>query len=145
MMHMRGTPQTMRDLTNYDDLLSEMRQYFEKKVEELNHLGVEDVIIDVGFGFSKTLDQNYEILRNLDYFKEVGQPLLAGISRKSMIFKALGTDPSGSLNGTTALNVIALLKGASILRAFYKAAKSGPVSAISATRSSFLMPASIRR
>ena len=93
-----------------------MREYFEKKLLLLNETGVSDVIIDVGFGFSKTIEQNYEILRNLDYFKVLGRPLLAGISRKSMIFKTLGTEPSEALNGTTALNTIALMKGADILR-----------------------------
>jgi len=116
MMHMRGTPQTMRELTHYDDLLLEMIDYFQKKLDTLNEMGVSDVIVDMGFGFAKSIDQNYEILRNLDYFEVLSRPILVGVSRKSMIFKTLGTEASEALNGSTALHTISLLKGANILR-----------------------------
>ena len=116
MMHMRGTPQTMRGLTEYDDLFAEMTKYFQERVKTLNDRGVEDVILDVGFGFAKTVDQNYDILRNLDYFEVMSRPMLVGVSRKSMVFKTLETTAQEALNGTTVLNTIALLKGASILR-----------------------------
>lgn len=116
MMHMRGTPQTMRELTDYDNLLTEITDYFAAKLNILNDRGIDDVIIDVGFGFAKSIDQNYEILRNLDYFEVLGRPVLVGVSRKSMIFKTLGTDAAGALNGSTVLHTMGLLKGASILR-----------------------------
>ena len=116
MMHMRGTPQSMKELTDYDDLILEMIDYFQKKIERINNLGVTDVIIDPGFGFAKTIDQNYEILRNLEYFKVLERPLLVGLSRKSMIFNYLGIHQDESLFGTGILNTIALQKGASILR-----------------------------
>lgn len=116
MMHMKGTPQTMRELTDYDNLLLEMVDYFQNKIFLLNQKGLADIIIDTGFGFAKTINQNYEILRNLDYFKVLERPILAGVSRKSMIFKTLGTDAAGSLNGTTVLNTIAIMNGAGILR-----------------------------
>ena len=116
MMHMRGTPQTMRGLTVYDDLFAEMTKYFQERVKTLNDRGVEDVILDVGFGFAKSVDQNYDILRNLDYFEVLSRPMLVGVSRKSMVFKTLETTAQEALNGTTVLNTIALLKGASILR-----------------------------
>jgi dihydropteroate synthase len=115
-MHMRGTPQTMRGLTEYDNLIKEITDYFHQKISRLQQLGVNDIILDPGFGFSKTLEQNFQLLQHLDYFKILGKPLLTGISRKSMIWKTLGTTPAEALNGSSALHMAALLKGASILR-----------------------------
>ena len=116
MMHMRGTPQTMQSLTTYDDIIKEMLYYFSEKVVKARSLGINDLIIDPGFGFAKTVDQNYEVLRQLDLFQMLELPVLAGISRKSMIYKTVGTDANGALNGTTFLNGFALSKGATILR-----------------------------
>lgn len=116
MMHMRGTPQNMQSLTKYEDLLLEMETFFEHQIDKLHELGHNDIIIDPGIGFAKTIHQNYEILKNLDYFNVLKHPLLIGVSRKSFIYKTLGNDPGDSLNGTTVLNTVALLKGASILR-----------------------------
>lgn len=116
LMHMRGTPETMKGLTQYDHLLNDMAVELSQKCEALQNLGVKDIIIDPGFGFAKTIDQNYEILRNLGFFKRLKHPLLAGLSRKSMIYKTLDTIPEEALNGTTALNMAALMNGASILR-----------------------------
>jgi dihydropteroate synthase len=124
MMHMLGTPKTMQQLTNYDNLITDIIQYFSEKVNKLNLMGVNDVIIDPGFGFSKTVDQNYELMQHLKNFEVLGLPLLVGISRKSMIYKLLECTPAESLNGTTVLNTIALLNGADILRVHdVKAAK----------------------
>jgi dihydropteroate synthase len=116
MMHMKGTPQNMVKNSNYDHLIKEVLLFFARKVDELRLRGVSDIILDPGFGFSKTPDQSYEILRNLNYFKALGLPLLAGLSRKSMIYKTLGITAHEALNGTTALNMIALMNGASLLR-----------------------------
>jgi dihydropteroate synthase len=116
LMHMRGDPRTMNTLTTYDNLFKEMINYFESRILELKSSGVNDIIIDPGFGFSKSLDQNYELLKNFTYFEVLGYPLLVGLSRKSMIFKQLGVQPSEALNGTIALNTVSLLKRASILR-----------------------------
>ena len=116
MMHMRGTPQTMQQHTDYTDLMEEIMLYFARKVRQLRLLGVNDIILDPGFGFSKTVDQNYTLMSHLCEFKEFGLPLLVGVSRKSMIYKYLGGTPADSLNGTTVLNTIALLNGADILR-----------------------------
>lgn len=116
LMHMKGTPQNMIRQTDYDNLITDIYSYFSEKVGQLNHLGVSDIVLDPGFGFSKTREQSYEVLRNLGYFKSMKLPLLAGISRKSMIYKELGTSPEAALNGTTALNMIALTNGASLLR-----------------------------
>ncbi|UII33311.1 dihydropteroate synthase [Fulvivirga ulvae] len=116
LMHMRGTPKTMTKNTAYDSLLIEILDFFEKKVSELHSRGVKDIVVDPGFGFAKTMDQNYVLLKNLKYFKVLGLPLLAGVSRKSFIYKKLGIAPSEALNGTTVLNTIALLNGAQILR-----------------------------
>lgn len=116
MMHMKGTPQTMQQNTNYENLMLEMSNYFSDKVSQLQSLGVHDIILDPGFGFAKTLNQNYEVLQymtDLDFFE---LPVLAGLSRKSMIYKFLGGGPEQALNGTTTLNTIALMKGANILR-----------------------------
>ena len=116
MMHMRGTPQTMQQQTDYEDVTADLLKYFSQKLERLFRLGVNDVILDPGFGFSKTLIQNYELMRHLDDFRIFGLPLLVGVSRKSMIYKLLETTPEESLNGTTVLHTYALLHGANILR-----------------------------
>ena len=116
MMHMRGTPQTMVKLTNYEDIVKEMLFYFSQKIAEARSYGINDIIIDPGFGFAKTLEQNYEVLNKMELFKITGLPMLAGMSRKSMIYKLLGNSPQEALNGTTVLNTIALSKGAGILR-----------------------------
>ncbi|MDP4270668.1 MAG: dihydropteroate synthase [Bacteroidota bacterium] len=116
LMHMRGVPQTMQQFCQYDNLLPDILFDLAKKVEQLRKLGVCDIIIDPGFGFSKTLDQNYELMHHLREFGIFDLPLLVGISRKSMICKFLGGSPETSLNGTTVLNTLAILGGASILR-----------------------------
>lgn len=116
MMHMRGTPQTMQQQTDYEDVTADLLKYFSQKLERLFRLGVNDVILDPGFGFSKTLTQNYELMRHLSDFRIFGLPLLVGVSRKSMIYKLLGTTPEESLNGSTVLHTYALLQGADILR-----------------------------
>ena len=116
IMHMKGTPQTMQNNPQYDLFLKEIFYYFSEKVQKLRDLGVKDIIIDPGFGFAKTLEHNYELMNHLEEFSLFELPLLVGISRKSMIYKLLGTTPEEALNGTTALNTIALLKGANILR-----------------------------
>ena len=118
MMHMRGTPGAMMQLQylHYDDVVADVLQYFAAKIDRLAYMGVNDIIIDPGFGFSKTVADNYRLMRHLDEFARLGLPLLVGISRKSMIYKLLDVTPAESLNGTTALNVMALLGGAHILR-----------------------------
>ena len=116
-MHMRGTPQTMQSMTEYPNgVVEEVCRYFEKKVAELHSRGVSKIILDPGFGFAKTLEQNYELLGGLNRLCAMGYPALAGVSRKSMIYKLLGVTPAESLNGTTALNWEALRQGAAILR-----------------------------
>jgi len=116
LMHMKGNPQTMQMNTDYTNLFAEMISFFSKKIQILHQNDVYDIVLDPGFGFGKTVDQNYEILQNLQHYKILEKPILVGVSRKSMIYKKLNTDPEKSLNGTTALNTIALQKGASILR-----------------------------
>jgi len=116
MMHMRGTPETMQSLTEYQDMVKEMLFYFSERVNKARSLGISDLVIDPGFGFAKTLEQNFEVMDKLELFQMLELPLLSGISRKSMIYKTLGTTPQESLNGTTVLNTISLLKGANILR-----------------------------
>lgn len=116
LMHMRGNPKTMAQLTDYKDLLGEITTYFSKKIKQLKDLGVHELIVDPGFGFAKTLDQNYELLSHLSELKKLGFPILAALSRKSMIYKLLDSDAEHALNGTTAINTIALLNGANILR-----------------------------
>ena len=124
MMHMQGTPQNMQMNPHYDNLLKEVFLYFAERVQKLRNLGVKDIIIDPGFGFGKTLEHNYELMNHLDEFRLFELPLLVGISRKSMIYKLLGTTPEEALNGTTVLNTLALMKGANILRVHdVKAAK----------------------
>lgn len=115
-MHMKGTPQNMLEKTDYEDLLSEVTMSFVSKIDKLKSLGLHDIIIDPGFGFAKNKAQNFELLNRLDYLKHLGRPTLVGLSRKSMIYKSLNTSPDRALNGTTVLNTVALLKGASILR-----------------------------
>ena len=116
LMHMRGTPENMASMTDYTNVTVEVIKSLAEKVNRLALLGVNDVIVDPGFGFSKTIEQNYELLKNLEIFHELDRPLLVGISRKSMIYKPLSSTPQEVLNGTTVLNTIALLAGASILR-----------------------------
>ena len=116
LMHMRGTPQTMQQFTHYDNFIQDILYYFSEKMAKLNLLGVNDIIIDPGFGFSKTIDQNYQLMAYLKYFNTFDVPILAGISRKSMIYKFLGCTAQESLNGTSVLNTVALLSGAHILR-----------------------------
>lgn len=116
LMHMRGTPKTMKTLANYEDLTTEVYQELYNKVEKLKALGIADIIIDLGFGFAKTIGHNYELLKNLKYFQRLELPVLAGISRKSMIYKTLDISPEEALNGTTALHMAALMNGANILR-----------------------------
>ncbi|WP_034044204.1 dihydropteroate synthase [Wocania ichthyoenteri] len=116
MMHMRGTPQNMQEQTHYDDLIKDIIFYFSERIAAAQQLGIIDMIIDPGFGFAKTLEQNFEVLNYLELFKMLDKPILAGVSRKSMIYKTLKTSASNALNGTTALNTVALQKGASILR-----------------------------
>ena len=116
MMHMRGNPKNMHLKTDYKDVTLSVIDDLQKKINALERLGIKDIIVDPGFGFSKSLDQNYELLNNLDYFKVLERPFLLGVSRKSMIFKELGISPQDALNGTSVLNTIGILKGASILR-----------------------------
>lgn len=116
LMHMRGTPETMTSLTDYDNLFKDIARYFSQKINQLERAGVHDIILDPGFGFAKTIEQNHHLLRNLEAFQLFEKPILAGLSRKSMIYKKLGITPEQSLEGTIALNTIALLKGAKILR-----------------------------
>lgn len=116
MMHMQGTPQNMQNDPHYDNLMKEVFLYFATKVQQLRDLGVKDIILDPGFGFGKTLEHNYELMAHLDEFSVFELPLLVGVSRKSMIYKLLGGTPQDSLNGTTVLDTVALMKGAHILR-----------------------------
>ncbi|TPG32134.1 dihydropteroate synthase [Flavobacterium pectinovorum] len=116
MMHMRGNPQTMQSLTQYEDMVKEMLFYFSEKVKRARSLGINDIILDPGFGFAKTTDQNYEVLQKMELFNLLELPVLAGVSRKSMIYKTLNNTAEEALNGTTVLNTIALTKGAKILR-----------------------------
>lgn len=116
LMHMKGTPQTMKDQTDYNHILLDLQSYFSERVEQAKNAGIKDIIIDPGFGFSKTIQQNYKVLQNLEMFHIHDCPILVGISRKSMIYKTLGTSADEALNGTTALNTFALNKGTSILR-----------------------------
>lgn len=116
MMHMRGNPQTMQSMTKYDDIVKEITFYFSERIQKARSFGISDIIIDPGFGFAKTVEQNYEVLNKMEVFSMLELPLLAGVSRKSMIYKVLETTPQEALNGTTVLNTIALQKGAKILR-----------------------------
>ena len=116
LMHMKGNPQNMQNNPHYDNLMKEILMYFAEKVQQLRDLGQKDIILDPGFGFAKTVEHNYELMNHMDELKVFELPILSGISRKSMIYKLLGTSPLEALNGTTVLNTISLLKGASILR-----------------------------
>jgi dihydropteroate synthase len=116
LMHIQGTPGTMQNEPYYENLMTEVCQFLAKRVRDLRILGVNDIILDPGFGFGKTLDHNYELLRRLDEFCLFDLPILVGVSRKSMIYKLLGTTPEQSLNGTSILNTIALMGGAHFLR-----------------------------
>jgi dihydropteroate synthase len=116
IMHMKGTPKTMQQHTTYGNLMLDMTDYFSDKVAQLTKLGVNDIILDPGFGFAKTLDQNYQVLQQLEALDIFELPVLAGLSRKSMIYQFLGGGAEQALNGTTVLNTMALLKGANILR-----------------------------
>lgn len=116
MMHMQGTPQNMQKEPHYDNLLKEVFMYFAKKVQQLRDLGAKDIILDPGFGFGKTLDDNYELMAHLEEFSIFELPLLVGVSRKSMIYRLFDITPEEALNGTSILNTVALMKGADILR-----------------------------
>jgi dihydropteroate synthase len=116
MMHLKGTPQTMQGLTQYDDIVKEITLYFAQKISEARSLGINDLIIDPGYGFAKTREQNFEVLRKSELFQNLGVPILAGLSRKSMIYKTLNTTVNEALNGTSVLNTLALTKGANMLR-----------------------------
>ncbi|WP_127139133.1 dihydropteroate synthase [Flagellimonas oceanensis] len=117
MMHMKGTPQSMQKEAVYGNLINDLRYYFSEKIKETTSKKINDVIIDPGFGFAKTTAQNYTLLNHLDMFQTFGLPILIGLSRKSMIYKLLGSSAKEALNGTTALHTVALLKGANIIRA----------------------------
>lgn len=116
LMHMRGTPQTMQQQTDYNDVTAEVLRYFGEKVDLLHSMGVKDIVLDPGYGFAKTLEQNYELLACQQVFEVLGLPILVGVSRKSMICKTLGCTPDEALNGTTVLHALALQRGANILR-----------------------------
>jgi dihydropteroate synthase len=116
MMHMKGTPLVMQAQTDYDDILAEITDYFSFKIEKMKSSGIMDLVIDPGFGFSKTAGQNFFLLRNLGTFRIFGLPVMVGLSRKSMIYRTLGIESGDSLNGTTVLNTVALSNGADILR-----------------------------
>lgn len=116
LMHMRGTPETMQKLTDYDDMVADMMAYFIDRIAQLRVYGIKDIIIDLGFGFAKTMEQNYQLLSRFEEFSALGLPLLGALSRKSMIYSALGTKPAQALNGTTVLNTVLLMKGANIIR-----------------------------
>lgn len=116
MMHIQGTPQTMQKNPVYQDVVAEVRDFFTERIEKLNTLGFDNIILDPGFGFGKTLAHNYELMNHMEIYQELGYPVLVGISRKTMIYKLLGGTAQDALNGTTVLNTIALMKGANILR-----------------------------
>lgn len=116
LMHMQGTPRTMQVNPSYDDVVADILSWFAKRIAPLREAGVKDIILDPGFGFGKNADHNFEMLRRFSEFRITGMPLMAGLSRKSMIWRTLGTTPEMALNGTSALNMTALMNGASILR-----------------------------
>lgn len=116
LMHMRGDPKTMTGLSQYDNVVKEVTDYFHDRIHQLQTLGVKDIVVDPGFGFAKNIEQNFKLLQSLDYLRILGKVILVGVSRKSMIWKTLSTTPDEALNGTTCLNTIAVLKGANILR-----------------------------
>ena len=139
IMHMQGTPQTMQEHPHYDNVLKEVLFYFAEKVQRLRDLGMKDIILDPGFGFGKTLEHNYALLNQLEEFSVFELPILIGVSRKSMIYKLLECTPEDALNGTIAVNTIALMKGADILRVHDVKAASESIKIVEATRS---LPAS---
>ena len=116
MMHIQGTPQTMQKNPHYESIVKEVRKFLTDRIACLNAEGFDNIILDPGFGFGKTLAHNYELMNGLEHFQDLGYPLLVGISRKSMIYKLLGNSPAEALNGTAVLNTVSLLKGANILR-----------------------------
>jgi len=116
LMHMQGQPKTMQLNPNYDDIVHDVLDFFVGEIEDLRDLGVKDIMIDPGFGFGKTIEHNYEMLRKMHVFQMMGVPILAGLSRKSMIYKVLENTPKEALNGTTVLHIVALQQGAKILR-----------------------------
>ncbi len=115
-MHMKGTPESMQINPTYEDLIKEVLDFFIAKIDQCKQAGIRDIIIDPGFGFGKTMDQNFTLLKQLSVFKMLDKPILAGLSRKSMVYKTLGIGVDESLNGSSVLNTIALLQGASIIR-----------------------------
>ncbi|MCS6967373.1 MAG: dihydropteroate synthase [Cytophagales bacterium] len=116
LMHLRGNPQTMQQLTHYQNIFTELMNFFQQRILQLHAAGCHDIVLDPGFGFAKTVEQNYTLLKNLAVFSNLGKPILVGLSRKSMIWKKLGNSPQEALNGTTVLNTMAILQGAHILR-----------------------------
>ena len=116
LMHMRGNPENMMSKTNYENVTKDLCKYFSERIDKAKSIGINDIIIDPGFGFSKTTQQNYELLNNLEFFKEFQKPIVVGVSRKSMIYKTLNTTPDKALNGSSVLHTISLMKGANILR-----------------------------
>lgn len=116
MMHMRGTPQTMKKLSSYENLITDVQFYFSERIQAARKLGIDDLIIDLGFGFAKNTQQNYQLLKHLSLFSVHEVPILTGVSRKSMIYKLLETTPQEALNGTSVLNTIALLNGSQLIR-----------------------------
>lgn len=115
-MHMQGTPQTMQDNPSYESVVNDVFNFLKKRLIQLNRLGIHDIILDPGFGFGKSVEHNYQLLQHLSVLRTLGLPVLAGLSRKSMICKVLHVNPANALNGTTALHAVALLQGAKILR-----------------------------
>src|SRR5690606_221116 len=115
-MHTKGTPQNMKDLAVYENVVTDVLEYLRKKTKQLKDAGIENIILDPGFGFAKTIEHNYQLLNKLEDFQSLNLPVLAGMSRKSMIWKVLGISNNEALNGTTVLNTVALMKGADILR-----------------------------
>ena len=116
LMHMRGNPENMMSKTNYENVTKDIYRYFSERIDKAKSYGINDIIIDPGFGFSKTTQQNYELLNNLEFFKEFQRPIVIGVSRKSMIYKTLNTTPDKALNGSSVLHTVSLMKGANILR-----------------------------
>ncbi|MBM55713.1 MAG: dihydropteroate synthase [Euryarchaeota archaeon] len=116
LMHMQGTPETMQENPEYEDVVAEVKSFFRDKLKELESHGIEDVVLDLGFGFGKTQEHNFELLRRMGEFTTFEKPILAGVSRKSMIYKTLDSTPAEALNGTTALNMISAVNGACLLR-----------------------------
>lgn len=138
LMHMRGTPQTMQQQTGYADIGLDLVDYFSHRIKALHQLGVKDIILDPGFGFAKTTDENYQLLNQLEDLDLFELPVLAGFSRKSMIYKFLGGGPQEALNGTTVLNTIALMKGAGILRVHDVKAAAECIALVEKTRSTLI-------